>query len=499
MPFFAPKIEIHFVSIGPVQLKKADGTHLIKKVLIANRGEIAVRIVRACAEMGIRSVAIYTDADRNSLYVKKADEAYSIGPASVAGYLNVHRIVDLAVASTCDAIHPGYGFLSENPELAEACEKRGVVFIGPNAKIIRQMGDKIQARQAALAAGLPVTPGTEGNLANEDDAARSAQQIGYPIMLKATSGGGGRGIRRCNNEQDLRKNFSRVVSEATKAFGSAEVFLEKCIVNPRHIEVQILADSHGNVIHLFERDCSIQRRHQKLIEIAPSPQLEEITRTRLGEWAVKAAKYVGYENAGTVEFLVDENGACYFMEMNTRLQVEHPVTEMITGVDIVQEQIRVASGLPLSYQQDQITRRGTAMELRINAEDPRNDFLPSFGRVTRYFAPGGPGVRIDGALYTGYEIPPYYDSLLVKLTCWALTWDALLARVQRALNDMGVYGVKTTIPFYLEILDNPEFRSGRFDTSFLEKHPELINYSTRRPARELAAAISAAIAAHMRL
>lgn len=457
-----------------------------------------MRIIRACAEMGIKSVAIYTDADRHALYVKKADESYNIGPASVAGYLNAHRITNLAVASGCDALHPGYGFLSENPLLARICTRRGIRFIGPNAEVIRQMGDKTAARQAMIAAGIPVTPGSDGNVNNVDEALVWAEKIGYPIMLKATSGGGGRGIRRCSDEEDLKKNYTRVVSEATKAFGSAEVFLEKCIDNPMHIEVQILADSHGNVIHLFDRDCSIQRRHQKLIEIAPSPQISEALRIQLGEWAIKAAQSVKYENAGTVEFLVDSHGNAYFMEMNTRLQVEHPITEQITGIDIVREQIRIASGLPLRYQQHEVQRRGYAMEFRINAEDPKNDFLPSFGRITRYFAPGGPGVRTDSAIYTGYEMPPHYDSLCVKLIIWALTWEELLDRAHRTLNDIGVYGIKTTIPYHLEIIKSAEFRSGKFNTSFVESHPELIEYSTRRPARELAAAIAAAMAAHMR-
>ncbi len=470
---------------------------MIKKILIANRGEIAVRIVRACAEMGIKSVAIYTDADRHALHVKKADEAYNLGPDSVAGYLNAHRIVNLAAAAGCDALHPGYGFLSENPQLAAICHRRGIRFIGPSAEVIRNMGDKIEARTAMINAGIPVTPGSEGNVETLEAAVECASGIGYPIMLKATSGGGGRGIRRCENEDDLRRNYDRVISEATKAFGSAEVFLEKCIVNPRHIEAQILADSHGNVIHLFERDCSIQRRHQKLIEIAPSPQLSEEQRQYVGDMAVKAAQAVGYENAGTVEFLLDENDTFYFMEMNTRLQVEHCVTEQITGVDIVQEQIRIASGLKLRYKQEQITKRGFAMEFRINAEDPKNDFMPSFGRITRYFAPGGPGVRTDAAIHSGYEIPPYYDSMCAKLIVWALTWDELLDRAERALNDIGVYGVKTTIPYQLEIIKSQEFQNGTFDTSFVEQHPELVNYSVRRPPRELAAAIGVAIAAHM--
>ncbi len=469
---------------------------MIKKILVANRGEIAVRIVRACSEMGIKSVAIYADADRHALHVKKADEAYNIGSDPVVGYLNAHNIVNLAVASGCDALHPGYGFLSENPELAEICARRGIKFIGPDASVIRQMGDKIQARNAMVAAGIPCTPGSDGNLADLEEARILAAKIGYPVMLKATNGGGGRGIRRCNDEKELLGNYDRVISEASKAFGKPEVFLEKCVVNPRHIEVQIIGDSHGNVIHLFERDCSIQRRNQKLIEIAPSPQLSDAQREYIGNLAVKAAKAVGYENAGTVEFLLDSDNTFYFMEMNTRLQVEHTVTETITGIDIVQEQIRIADGQELQYKQDEVKYRGFAMEFRINAEDPKNDFLPSFGKITRYYAPGGPGVRMDAAIYSGYIIPPYYDSMCAKLTVWALDWDSVIERGRRALNDMLVYGVKTTIPYYQEILKHPDFRSGEFDTSFVESHPELNNYATAFPPELIAAAISAAIAAH---
>jgi pyruvate carboxylase subunit A len=472
---------------------------LIHKILIANRGEIAVRIIRACAEANITSVAIYADADRHALHVKKANEAYNIGPESIAGYLNAHRIVNLAVATGCDALHPGYGFLSENPLLAEICNARNLRYIGPSAGVIRKMGDKIAAREAMQAAGIPVVPGSDGNLSSVGEALSLAEDIGYPVMLKATTGGGGRGIRRCNTPQDLEKSYDRVLSEASKAFGSADVFMEKCIDRPRHIEVQVLADSHGNAIHLFERDCSIQRRHQKLIEIAPSPQIDEQQRAWLGETAVRAARAVGYENAGTVEFLMDVDKRFYFMEMNTRLQVEHTITEAITGIDIVREQIRIAEGLPLRYAQSEIQKRGYAMELRINAEDPKNDFLPSFGRITRYFAPGGPGVRTDGAIYTGYLIPPHYDSMCAKLTVWALTWPDLLNRAGRALQDIGVYGVKTTIPYYMEILKVPEFREGSFDTGFVDDHPELIHYKTSRPTREQSAVIAAALSAHFGL
>ncbi len=476
---------------------------MINKLLIANRGEIAVRIIRACAEMGIRSleggvrsVAIYTDADRGALHVKKADEAYNLGPDPVAGYLNAHRIVNLAVETGCTAIHPGYGFLSENPELAEICAKRRIRFLGPSAEVIRRMGDKTEARRSMIEAGVPVIPGSEGNVNSIEDALQQAQVIGYPVMLKATTGGGGRGIRRCDSDDDLKRNFERVISEVTKAFGNADVFLEKCIVNPVHIEVQILADRHGNVIHLAERDCSIQRRNQKLIEIAPSPQLSGEQRELIGSLAVKAAKAVNYENAGTVEFLMDTEGNFYFMEMNTRLQVEHTVTEEITGIDIVKEQIRIADGKTLSYRQEDVIRKGFAMQFRINAEDPKNGFLPSFGRITRYYSPGGPGIRTDSAIYTGYEIPPYFDSMCAKLTVWAGTWDELIKRGFRALNDTRVDGVKTTIPYYQEILKSPGFRSARFDTSYVENHPELIEYSTKPNRHDVAAALAAVVVAH---
>ena len=469
---------------------------MIKKILVANRGEIAVRIVRACAEMDIKSVAIYTDADRHALHVKKANESYNVGPDPVGGYLNAHRIVNLAVATGCDALHPGYGFLSENPQLAEVCARRDIIFIGPSVDAIRRMGDKTAAREAMIAAGVPVVPGSDGNLKTVAAAVKLAKKIGYPVMLKATSGGGGRGIRRCNSEDDLKRAYERVVSEASKAFGSADVFLEKCVVAPRHIEVQILGDRHGNVVHLFERDCSIQRRHQKLVEVAPSPQLTEEQRQTVCALAVRAAKTVNYENAGTVEFLLDQDGSFYFMEMNTRLQVEHTITEQITGIDIVQEQIRIAEGQPLSFAQADVQRRGYAIQFRVNAEDPKNDFLPNYGRITRYYSPGGPGVRVDAAIYTGYDFPPHYDSMCAKLTVWALTWDKALARARRALMDMGLHGVKTTKPYHLEILKTAEFREGRFDTGFIEQHPELINYSIRRPPADLAAAIAAAVAAH---
>ncbi len=466
----------------------------IRKVLIANRGEIAVRIARACAEAEIQSVAVYAEEDRFGLHVKKADESYSLGPASRKGYLNIHRLVSIALQSGCDALHPGYGFLSENPALARVCKAAGIRFIGPDAEVIEKMGDKIAARRAMIEAGVPVTPGSEDSLESLDQALRLAREIGYPVMLKATNGGGGRGIRRCANASQLRRHYPRVISEAEKAFGSAAVFIEKCIDNPRHIEVQILADQHGNVVHLFERDCSIQRRHQKLLEIAPSPQLTDAQRHRIGKLAVRAARAVGYRNAGTVEFLLDEHDNFYFMEMNTRLQVEHPVTEMITGVDLVQAQIQVAAGQPLPCRQSDIIRRGYAIEFRINAEDPKNDFLPNFGKITRYYAAGGPGVRTDGAIYTGYVIPPYFDSMCAKLIVWAQDWPSVLARGRRALKDIGVFGVKTTLPYHLAILEHEDFRRGRFDTGFVESHPELTHYATQPQNAHIAAAVAAAYA-----
>ncbi len=468
---------------------------MIKKVLIANRGEIAVRIIRACAELNIRSVAVYTEPDRYGLHVKRADEAFSVGDDPIQGYLDPLKLVNLALQTKCDAIHPGYGFLSENAELARLCERKGVTFIGPSSEVIAKMGDKTAARDAMREAGVPVTPGSDGNLDNVEQAIELANEIGYPVMLKATSGGGGRGIRRCDSEQELKVNFPRVISEATKAFGSADVFLEKCIVDPLHIEAQILADSQGNVIHLYERDCSIQRRNQKLIEIAPSPQITPEQRQYIGELAVRAAKAVNYQSAGTVEFLLTGNEV-YFMEMNTRIQVEHTITEQITGVDIVQEQLRVASGKPLRYQQSDIQYQGYALQFRINAEDPKNDFLPSFGKVTHYYAPGGPGVRVDTAIFTGYDIPPFYDSMCLKLIVWALNWEDALNRGKRALDDMRLHGIKTTANYYQQILSHQDFRKANFNTSFVAEHPELLKYSDKRHPSEIALALAAAIAAH---
>lgn len=468
---------------------------MLKKVLIANRGEIAIRAIRACNELGIKTVAIYTKADQYALHVKRASEAYCIGNEPVEPYLNIPRIIDIAKASKCDGIHPGYGFLSENANFARACDKAGITFIGPSADVIEKMGSKIQARKAMIDAGIPVIPGSVGELQSLQEALETADAIGYPVVLKATYGGGGRGIRLCHNESELKLAYPRVISEAEKAFGNGSLFMEKFIGSPKHIEVQILADHFGNVIHLFERDCSIQRRHQKLVEVAPSPQLSKDQRRAVTQYGVMVATSVNYVNAGTVEFLLDEKGNFFFLEMNTRLQVEHPITEEITGVDIVQQQLLIASKKKLAIQQPQIMIRGFACEFRINAEDPKNDFLPSFGKITRYFAPGGPGVRTDSAIYTGYDIPPNFDSLCAKLTVWALDWPMLINRAARALEEMRLHGIKTTISYYLEILKTSDFQKGCFDTSFVESHPELINYSSKTVMQYKVAAVVAALAA----
>jgi len=469
---------------------------LFKRVLIANRGECAIRLIRACQELGIETVAIYSEADAHALHVKKADRAVLIGPDPVKSYLNIHRIVDIARETKADAVHPGYGFLSENANFAEAVQKAGLVWIGPSPAAIRAMGDKTEARKTMQKAGIPVVPGSDGPLADLQQALALAEEIGYPVMLKAAAGGGGRGIRRCESAEELKANYEIVRREAEAAFGDGSVFLEKCIVAPRHIEFQILADGHGNIVHLFERDCSIQRRNQKLIEIAPSPALDDALRKEMGKIAVRAARAVGYLNAGTVEFLLDQSGRFYFMEMNTRLQVEHPITEAITGVDLVEQQLRIAAGEALPFTQQELTIHGTAAEFRINAEDPKNDFLPTPGRITRYFSPGGPGVRVDGAVYAGYEIPPHYDSMLAKLTVWAPDWPRLVARARRALSEYDIRGVRTTLPFYRRIVASEAFAKGEFHTGFLDEHPELFDFPPHEERESIAVAVATAIAAH---
>lgn len=441
---------------------------MFKRVLIANRGEIAVRVIRACRELGIPTVAIYSEADANSLHVRLATDAYCIGPASsTSSYLNIPAIISTALMAGCDAIHPGYGFLSERPEFAEICRQNDIKFIGPSVECMWKMGDKASARKTMIAHNVPVTPGT-GILRTVKEAREFGEKVGYPIILKPTAGGGGKGMRIVNSSKELENDIKICMAEAEKFFGNPNVYAEKFLVNPRHIEVQIIADSYGNVIHLGERDCSIQRRHQKLIEEAPSPVIDEETRKAMGEAAVRAAKAINYEGVGTCEFLLDKDKNWYFMEMNTRIQVEHCVTEMISQIDIVREQIRVASGLELSYKQKDVCLRGHAIECRINAEDCDNNFLPSPGTIDGYFTPGGFGIRVDSHVYTGYKIPPYYDSMLGKLICWGETRNEARRRMYQALKEYVITGIKTTIPLHQEIIEDEVFISGNFDTSFID-------------------------------
>ena len=445
---------------------------MFHKVLIANRGEIAVRVIRACRELGIGTVAVYSEADREALHVKLADEAYCIGPqASKESYLSIANIMSVATKVGADAIHPGYGFLAENADFAEICAACNIAFIGPDPEAIVKMGDKSTAKETMKAAGVPTVPGTEGLVEDIGEAIRTANQIGYPVMVKATAGGGGRGMRVAVDDEDLEKAIRQAQNEAKTAFGNPGVYLEKFVEGPRHVEIQIMADKHGNVVYLGERDCSIQRRHQKLIEEAPSPALSEELRRQMGEAAVAAARAVSYHGAGTVEFLLDKHGKFYFMEMNTRIQVEHPVTELVTGFDLIKEQIMVAAGFPLSFTQDDVKLNGWAIECRINAENPAKNFMPSPGRITEYLPPGGFGVRIDSAAYAGYTIPPYYDSMIAKLIVWGKDREEAIARMKRALEEFVVEGISTTIPFHLKVLDHEVFVSGEFDTKFLEVHP----------------------------
>ena len=469
---------------------------LFKKVLIANRGEIASRIIRACKELDIATAAIYSEEDATSLYVKKADESYMIGPGPIQGYLNIHRLIDLATKIGVDAIHPGYGFLSENPRFPELCEKKGITFIGPSSKTIADMGDKVMARRMMKKAGVPILPGTENSIKDSKEAIRLAEDIGYPVMIKASGGGGGRGLRVARNKEDLAKSMDIAKKESAAAFGVSDVFLEKYIERPHHIEFQILADKHSTIVHLGERDCSIQRRHQKLIEMTPSLKLSPELRELMGQTAIKAARAANYTNAGTVEFLVDEDKNFYFLEMNTRIQVEHPITEEATGIDLVKKQIEIAAGLPLGFKQEDVRITGYAMECRICAEDPKNNFLPSFGKVTAYYSPGGIGVRIDGAIYKDFIIPPHYDSLIVKLVVRGSTWDETVKRMHRCLDEFVVRGIKTTIPFLKNIMKDPDFRAGRFDTGYIDRKRELLDYDEYHEPTDLVAAISAAIAAH---
>ena len=441
---------------------------MFRKVLIANRGEIAVRIIRACREIGIPTVAIYSQADANSLHVRLATEAYCIGPASSAkSYLSIPAIISAAIVSGADAIHPGYGFMSERADFAEICAKHGIKFIGPTAEAMRKMGDKATARKTMIENNVPVTPGT-GILKTPAEVKEFADKVGYPIILKATAGGGGKGMRICRSDDDVETNMNLCQSEAQSFFGNPDVYAEKYLENPRHIEVQILADQYGNVVHLGERDCSIQRRHQKLLEEAPSPAIDEATRKEMGAAAVRAAKAINYESAGTCEFLLDHDGKWYFMEMNTRIQVEHCVTEMISNVDLVREQIMIASGEKLDFTQDEIVLRGHAIECRINAENPEKDFMPNPGTITGYVTPGGFGVRVDSHAYQDYKIPPYYDSMIGKLICWGRTRNEARRRMYRALKEYVITGIETTLPFHQEIIEDPVFMSGNFNTGFIE-------------------------------
>ncbi len=444
---------------------------MFTKVLIANRGEIALRIIRACNELGIRTVAVHSEADVDSLHVRFADEAICIGPAqSAQSYLNIAHIISAAEVSDAEAIHPGYGFLAEDAQFAEICEECSITFIGPEPNAIRLMGNKSQAKETMLKADVPVIPGSEGVIKSIAEAQKEARHIGYPIMIKAAAGGGGRGMRIVKSPGDLAEAFPMAQIEAEKAFGNADLYLEKFILSPKHIEFQILADNYGNTLYLGERDCSIQRRHQKLIEETPSVVMDEGLRKKMGEAAVRAARAVGYNSAGTVEFLLDRDGNFYFMEMNTRIQVEHPITEEVTRLDIVKEQIKIAAGETLSIHQEDVRMSGHSIECRINAEDCENDFRPTPGKITAIHIPGGMGVRVDTHVYTEYIVPPYYDSLIAKLIVWGGDRDEAITRMKRALGEFVVEGIKTSVPFHLRVINSPEFVSGNYGTDFIEKH-----------------------------
>ena len=444
---------------------------MFSKILIANRGEIAVRIIRACKEMNIRTVAVYSQADKDSLHIRLADEAICIGPtASANSYLNIPAIISAAEITDVDAIHPGYGFLAENPHFAEICESCRIAFIGPTPENIRLMGDKMQARETMRKAGIPIVPGSQSAVKDKEEALKTAKKIGYPVIIKAAAGGGGKGMRVCHNDISLISGLMTAKSEAEASFGNPSVYIEKYVEKPRHIEIQLLADKYGRVIHLGERDCSIQRRHQKLLEESPSPAVDSKLRKKLGETAVKAAKEVKYSSAGTIEFLMDEKKNFYFMEMNTRIQVEHPVTELVTGIDIVKEQIKLAYGEKLKIQQDDVKINGSSIECRINAEDYQNNFMPSPGRIEVLNLPGGPGVRIDSHAYQGYTVSQYYDSLIAKLIVWGRDRKEAIQVMRRSLDEFAIEPIKTTISFHREVLKNPFFVKGEFSTNFINEH-----------------------------
>jgi len=443
---------------------------VFEKILVANRGEIALRVMRACKELGIATVAIHSDADEDALHVKFADEAVCVGPAPAAqSYLNIQAILSTCEVTGAAALHPGYGFLAENAQFAEICEAHGITFIGPTADMMRLMGDKSQARKMMVEAGVPVIPGSEGVIGDDAEAAEIAEGIGYPVMVKASAGGGGKGMRLVRDASELDRSIQIARGEALAAFGNGDLYIEKLIVEPRHVEFQILGDRHGTVVHMGERDCSIQRRHQKLIEESPSPGVTPSLRRRMGEAATLGASRIGYVSAGTMEFLLDAGGDFYFMEMNTRIQVEHPVTELVTAIDLIKEQIRVAAGEPMSFTQDEVRLSGHAIECRINAEDPDRDFAPCPGRITDFYAPGGPGIRVDTHVYSGYSVPPHYDSMLAKLLAYGNSREEAIARMRRALEEFVVEGVATTIPFHVRMMRDNDFVSGQFDTGTLER------------------------------
>jgi len=470
---------------------------MFRKILIANRGEIAVRVIRACRELGITSVAVYSDVDRASLHVRKADEAYHLGPAAAAeSYLNIEKIIKAAKASTAEAIHPGYGFLSENPAFARACADAGLKFIGPTASAMQMMGSKTHAREQMANAGLPIVPGTSRPLQSPEEAHEVAAHIGYPIMLKAAAGGGGKGMRLVHEPAQLNSALDSATSEAQRAFGDGSVYIEKAILSPRHIEMQVLADEHGDTVYLGERECSLQRRHQKVLEEAPSPFVDSEMRRRMGEVAVRVAQAAGYTNAGTVEFLVDQEKNFYFLEMNTRLQVEHPVTELITGLDLVHLQIRIAAGEKLPFTQDEVRIRGHAIECRIYAEDPDNDYLPSPGKITLLLAPSGPGIRRDSGMYEGWTVPIDYDPLLAKLIGYGTDREQAISRLVRALNEYFVGGIKTNISLFRRILQDEDFHRGRVDTGFLDRLLGSMRSEVQAKDARVAA-IAAAVFAHL--
>ena len=453
---------------------------MIKKVLVANRGEIAVRILRACKEMDISTVTVYSDADRTALHTLYADEVYYLGPSpATESYLKIENIIEIAKKSSAEAIHPGYGFLAENTEFARKCEENNLVFIGPNSKAIKLLGDKIASKKTMTRAGIPVIPGGKDEVKNEDEAIEIAQEIGFPVLIKATGGGGGKGMRVVREKTELAGAIKQARNEAKSAFGNPAVFIEKFLESPRHIEFQILADNYGNVIHLGERECSVQRRHQKLIEESPSAIMTDELREKMGNAAVQAVKASNYTNAGTVEFMVDKNNNFYFLEMNTRLQVEHPVTELVTGIDIVKEQLKIASGEKLSLKQEDIKINGSAIECRISAEDPENNFVPSTGKIIELIEPGGPGVRVESGIYEGFEVPIYYDPLIGKLLVWAPTRQEAIVRMKRALQEYRIRGIKTSIPFHLIVMNNTEFIAGNYDTTFIDNVLRKIEYKKK--------------------